>query len=94
MKGTIQECSIVAFERTGSAVADNMDYAEVMSMNLTFPAHSNDGDIQCLNISILDDALVEGSETFTVILSVPTTTGLVVTTENSMTTITIIDDES
>ena len=75
---------------TVSAVAGS-DYAEVMSMTFTISSGSTDGDMsECLDVSITDDALVEGNETFTVQLVV-TTAG--VTTGNDMTTVTITDNE-
>ena len=70
-----------------SAVAGS-DY-EMTTMNLTFPISSMDTDTECLNITIMEDTLVEGEETFTVTL----TTGLGVTTGTDVTTVTIMDNE-
>ena len=46
--------------------------------------------MQCVNISIVDDDVFEGDETFTVTLTV-TTPGVMV--GNTVTTVTIIDDD-
>ena len=70
-----------------SAVAGS-DY-EMTTMNLAFPISSMDNDIQCLNITIMEDTLVEGDETFAVTL----TTALGVTTGTDITIITITDNE-
>ena len=71
---------------------DGSDYSG-FNMILTFPVGSLDNDTQCLNVSIIDDdTALEGDETFTVTLTL-LTTGLGVTTGNTMTTITITDNE-
>ena len=74
----------------GSASANN-DYTSV-DMGLTFPMSSMNTDFQCLNITILDDALLEEAETFTVTLTL-LTTGLGVMVDNDTTTVTITDNE-
>lgn len=61
----------------------------MLTMNFTFTESS----IECLNLSIIDDTLVEGNATFPVILTL-VTTGVGVTLEtNSSGTITITDNE-
>ena len=55
---------------------------------LTFPAESTD--MQCADITITDDALFEGDETFTVTIDVTT---LDVTEGNTMTTVTITEND-
>ena len=71
-----------------SAVAGS-DYEQI-SAPLTFPTGSVAGDMQCVNISIVDDFLFEGDETFTVSLTV-TTPGVM--EGNTSTTVTIRDDD-
>lgn len=57
-----------------------------------FPMGSAIGTIQCLDITILEDARVEGDETVTVELSLMPT-GMGIITGNERTTITITDNE-
>ena len=71
-----------------SAVAGS-DYEQV-SAPLTFPTGSVAGDMQCVNISIVDDVVFEGDETFTVTLTV-TTSGVM--ERNTVTIVTIRDDD-
>ena len=66
-----------------------MDYIDA-SMEISFPEQSMDGNILCINVSIVDDTALEGDETFTVSLTV-TSGGTIV--GNNMTTITIIDND-
>ena len=67
-------------------------------MNLTFSDSPIDqmffenSVMECVNFTIFDDVLFEGSETFTVTLTL-LSTGLGVTTGNDTTTVTIIDNE-
>ena len=72
-----------------SATAD-VDYMST-DMAFSFPEESVDGDRQCMNITILDDTLVEGDETFNISVSV-LTTGLRVTADEPA-IIVIEDDE-
>ena len=60
-------------------------------MDLVFIAGTSNGTIQCLNVTIFDDSLVESNETFTVTL---TTSNSVVELGNNLTTITITDTDS
>ena len=62
----------------------------MISAPLQFPVNSDDGDIQCENITITDDTLFEGNETFTVTLTTSTPR---VDIMNDETSITIIDNE-
>ena len=63
------------------------DYA-LMTTALTFPAESTD--MQCADITITDDDVFEGDETFTVTIDV-TTPGVM--QGNNMTTVTIVDND-
>ena len=67
------------------------DY-EAISTTTTFAAGSTDAETQCLNVTITEDALVEGDETFIVTMTL-LTTGVGVTTENDMSAITVMDNE-
>ena len=48
------------------------DDHEQISAPLTFPTGSVAGDMQCVNISIVDDVVFEGDDTFTLTLTVTT----------------------
>ena len=62
-------------------------------MNLTFAVNSTDGAMQCLDVNITDDSLVEGNEMFTITPAL-VTIGLGVRLDNdTITTIAIIDNE-
>ena len=61
-------------------------------MNFMFAAGSTNEAQNCLDVTIDEDVLVEGSETFIVTLTLGTT-GVGVTLANSMTTVTIMDNE-
>ena len=77
-------CSIVS-------ATEGTDYMALSSpQSLTFNATSPDGDMRCTNITIDDDTLIEGDETFTVDLTVTTPDVMM---GNAMTTVTITDDE-
>jgi len=45
------------------------DYIEVNSHVEIFPINSSNGDERCINILVLDDAIVENSQSFFVVLS-------------------------
>ena len=62
----------------------------MMASSLEFPAESDDGATQCIDVSIMEDTVFEGDETFTVTLS---STNPRVMLENDETTVTITDDE-
>ena len=70
---------------------NELDY-EAISTVITFSVGSIDAEAQCLNVTIIEDALVEGNETFFVTLTL-LTTELNVTTENDVTVVTITDNE-
>ena len=36
----------------------------MVSIDYVFPVGSGEGSMQCINVSIIDDALLEGNETF------------------------------
>ena len=61
-----------------------------LSTNLTFLRGSADSTLECVSISITDDALLEGNQTFTVTLS---TSDPDVLLGNNVTVITIKDTE-
>ena len=67
------------------------DFTE-LSTSLEFPAGSPEGTTRCLNITINEDTLIEGNETFSVMLTL-ISTELGVTMGNSITTVTILDNE-
>ena len=60
-------------------------------MDLVFTAGTSNGTLQCINVTIIDDSLVESNETFTVTM---TTSNSVVELGNNLTTITITDTDS
>ena len=66
------------------------DYTAVSMTPITFTAGSMDGTEECLNVSVTDDTLVEGIETFMVTL----TTGQGIIAGTNVTTVTITDNES
>ncbi len=45
------------------------DYTAILSAQLVFPLNSVDGDMQCVEVTIVDDGCLEPSENFTVSLS-------------------------
>ncbi len=56
-------------------------------MTSVFPTESPDGTMLCVNITIMDDNLIEGDELFTVTFAVPAILGL------GNIDVTIMDDE-
>ena len=74
---------------TGTAVS-GFDYNVVT--NITIPADSS-GE-HCANISIIEDTLFEGDETFTLALIFTPTFGVAITLDNDMVAITITETES
>lgn len=62
-------------------------------MNLTFVSNSSNGSAQCINVTIIDDTLVEGSKKFTVILTEATVGVGIHLERDTSTTITIEDNE-
>lgn len=71
-----------------SAIAGS-DYASLVA-TLEFPVPSFDGSIQCTTVTIFDDILLEGDETFSMQLTVLTPDA---TQGNNVTTIILEDDE-
>ena len=63
----------------------------LLSTNLTFLRGSTDSTLECVSISITDDALLEGNQTFTVTL---TTSDPDVLLGNNVTVVTIEDNDS
>ena len=58
---------------------------------LSFQARSASGDMQCVNVTIVDDPEVEEDETFLVGIS---TTGLATTIDPNTTIVTILNDDA
>lgn len=65
-----------------------MDFSALSSTSLFFSGASG---VECLNISILDDSIVEQNETFSVLL---TASNSAVEISPSSATVTIIDDDT
>ena len=65
------------------------DYTDISSI-LTFANNSMAGDMECVNVTIIDDDALEIDETFTVTL---TTSDFAVILDNDVTVITITDDD-
>ena len=62
---------------------------------VVFPSGSTSGDMQCINVTILDDDVIEGTETFTVQASTVEATSLIAIDPSlSETTVSIADSES
>ena len=74
--------------RDAGTAAAGSDYTAV-SDTLTFATNSTEGDTQCIVIPISSDGILEGDETFSVLLSISTAD---VVEGNAITTITIMDD--
>ena len=75
---------------TVRATTPDSDYISLSSSTLVFPDGSNNGDIQCIDIVITDDEILERNEVFTVSLNAVTQNVMAV---NAMTAVTIIDDD-
>jgi hypothetical protein len=73
------------------AAIQNRDY-QFATTSIILPPGTGDGDLRCLNITILDDDLIEGDEIFTLRLRI--TAGNGVTLGRSTTTVTITEDDS
>ena len=71
------------------AALSNSDFHTVYSME-TFTQGSRNGAAKCINILIIDDNVLEGNQTFVVTL---TTLDSNVILENTVTTITIMDND-
>ena len=75
-----------------SAVAGR-DYITMSDSSLEFPVGAVNGDMsQCLTVIVTNDEIIEGDETFTVILTVNTAGVMVGNTETTVTIMTSIDD--
>lgn len=81
----------LCFLISGSALVF-IDHKHMMITNLTFPANSSSGDMECLNVTIIEDTLLEGDETFTVSLEL-LTIGKGVQLGNSVVVVSIVDNE-
>ena len=73
-----------------SAAVEDSDYTSISS-TITFLSGSTDSTSQCVNISVTDDAALEGNQTFTVTLT--TSDPDVLLLGNDMTVITIEDND-
>ena len=70
------------------------DYAMVDGV-VVFPEGSTEGDKQCINVTILEDDIVEGTETFTLTASTMEASSLIVIDPSlSQTTVSIADSAS
>ena len=69
---------------------DGSDYKGV-SADLVFTVNSSNGDMQCIDVDIIDDMVVETNETFTVTL---TTSNQYIRIGNNMATVDITNAES
>ena len=89
--GTMLKHSTIHFQCASFAAAiAGSDYVSV-SMDVVFPAGTSNGDMQCIDVTIIDDSEMEGDETFTVALT--TSSPVVMTLGNAVTTITITDND-
>ena len=68
------------------------DYTEVNMTSVVFPVGSENNDTLCVNITIMDDNLIEGDEVFTVTVMSAFDTSQ--TIGIGVTDVTILDDES
>ena len=57
---------------------------------MIFPAGSTNGSTQCINITTIDDEVLEGNETFTVYLAVNSSSVML---GNNEATVTILDND-
>lgn len=64
-----------------------------VKMSKAISMNSMNGTTRCLNVTLFDDTLVEGNETFTVTLTLGTNPGADVSLGNALAIITIIDNE-
>ena len=70
------------------------DYAPVDTV-VVFPEGSTSGDMQCVNVTILDDDVIEGTEIFTLQATTVGATSLIIIDPSlSLTTVSIADSES
>ena len=76
---------------SGSAAGGGVDYT-ASNMGFTISMNFTDNDTRCLDVTILEDPLVEGDETFTVTLTL-LTPGLGVTTGDDITAVAVTDNE-
>ena len=66
-----------------------------MNSVLVFPAGASEGDVQCVNMTILHDEVVEGTEIFTLRVShVGESSLIVIDPAHYEATVSIADDES
>lgn len=77
--------TITSSDRTASELRD---YSKLL---LTVPFSESDGDRRCINVTIIDDLLLENDESFTLLL---TSADSAVSVSQNMTTVTILDDDS
>jgi hypothetical protein len=90
LSGDVQESFAVNYTTSNVSAISGSDYT-LSTGTISFDANSADGTIKTFNVPINNDAVVEGSETFTVTLS--GITGGLVTIDNASATATITDDD-
>ena len=75
-----------------SSIIASLDYESVVLVPLVFPAGSAAGDSQSFSVVIVDDAVVEGSEQFSLTITDSTPTAQPVTGQD-VATVAIIDND-
>ena len=80
------------FQSLCITIASSTDFLAQTDEILEFPAGLPDGATRCINVPIMEDVEIEGSETFLCLLTL-VNTGMGVTLGNSMTMVTIVDNE-
>lgn len=84
--------TVAVVDAGGGSATSAADYTAVAGAILTFPAGSNDGDLQAFNLNVLADALVEGAET--VNLALGAVTGPAAAAGQTTHQVTITDEDS
>jgi len=82
-------CSLLVLKHISASATANLDFVE-MSVDLDFPVPSRSGDMQCINLTTLDDSALEENETFILEL---TTLNAGITFGNTMTNVVIVDND-
>lgn len=78
----------LAITSSDGTASDLKDFSKLL---LAIPLSESDGNRLCINVTIIDDLLLENDETFTLLL---TSADSAVSVELNMTTVTILDDDS
>ncbi|NKI33327.1 Calx-beta domain-containing protein [Croceivirga thetidis] len=66
---TVQSSFTVDYDITNGSAISGTDYFATLSSQITFPAGTINGDTQVVNVSIADDAIIEGDEDLNILLS-------------------------